>query len=103
MTPVRYHEAAEAELLMEIGYLEDRSRGLGRRFHEAVRQTEGLIASFPEAAEEIQPGIRKASLRSFRYPLVYSVESDGLLVLAVAHDSRRPGYWVARATPAGIE
>ena len=103
MTPVRYHEAAEAELLMEIGYLEDRSRGLGRRFHESIRQSEGRIASFPESAEEIQPGIRKVSLRSFRYSLVDSIESDGLLVLAVAHDSRRPGYWVGRATPAGIE
>jgi hypothetical protein len=32
VTLIRYHEAAEAELLEEIGYLELRAKGLGRRF-----------------------------------------------------------------------
>ncbi len=98
MTPVRYHEAAEEELLNEIGYLELRVSGLGRRFFAEVRRAEGLIAQFPESAEEIQPGIRKRILRKFRYSLVYSIEEDGSLILAVAHHSRRPGYWVGRAS-----
>ena len=32
MTPVTYHEAAEEELLNEIGYLELRGKGLGWLF-----------------------------------------------------------------------
>lgn len=96
MTPVRYHEAAEEELLNEIGYLELRAQGLGRRFFAEVRRAERLIAQFPESAEEIRPGIRKRLLRKFRYSLIYSVEQDGLLILAVAHQSRRPEYWVGR-------
>ena len=32
MTPITYHEGAETELLNEIGYLELRATGLGRRF-----------------------------------------------------------------------
>ena len=96
MTPVRYHEAAEEELLNEIGYLELRAPGLGRRFFAEVRRAERLIAQFPESAEEIRPGIRKRLLRKFRYSLIYSVEQDGLLILAVAHQSRRPEYWVGR-------
>lgn len=96
MTPVRYHEAAEEELLNEIGYLELRAHGLGRRFFAEVRRAERLIAEFPESAEEIRPGIRKRLLRKFRYSLIYSVEQDGVLILAVAHQSRRPEYWVGR-------
>jgi len=96
VTPVRYHEAAEEELLNEIGYLELRGKGLGRRFFAEVRRAEGLIAQFPEAAEEIRPGIRKRILRKFRYSLIYSIETDSLLILAVAHHNRRPGYWVGR-------
>jgi len=38
VTPVRYHEAAEEELLHEIGYLELRAEGLGRRFFAEVRE-----------------------------------------------------------------
>ena len=38
MIPVRYLEAAEQELLNEIGYLELRAKGLGRRFHAVIPQ-----------------------------------------------------------------
>ena len=96
MTPIRYHEAAEAELLDEIGYLELRAKGLGRRFFTEVRRTEGVIARFPESGEEIRPGIRKTLVRKFRHSLIYTIESDGLLILAVAHQSRRAGYWIGR-------
>ena len=96
MTPIKYHEAAEVELLNEIGYLELRGKGLGRRFYAEVRLAERLIAQFPESAEEIRPGIRKRLLRKFRHSFIYSIEQNGLLILAVAHQSRRPEYWVGR-------
>lgn len=96
MIPITYHEAAETELLNEIGYLELRAPGLGRRFYVEVRRAERLIAQFPESAEEIRPGIRKRILRKFRYSLIYSREADSVLILAVAHHSRRPEYWVGR-------
>lgn len=103
MTPVKYYEAAEAELLSEIGYLELQVKGLGRRFYEEVLRAERLIAQFPESAEEIRPGIRRRLLRQFRYSLIYSREKDSLLILAVAHHSRRPGYWVGRVRGAHEE
>ena len=98
MTPVRYHEAAEEELLHEIGYLELRAEGLGRRFFAEVWRAEKLISQFPDSAEEIRPGIRRCILRKFQYSLIYSNEKDGLLILAVAHHSRRPSYWIGRVS-----
>jgi plasmid stabilization system protein ParE len=95
--PVRYHEAAEEELLREIAYLELRASGLGRRFLAEVQRAEKLITQFPQSAEEIRPGIRKRALRQFRYSLIYSTEGENILILAVAHHSRRPTYWVTRA------
>ena len=62
---VRYHEAADEELLSEIGYLELRARGLGQRFVDEVKRAESHIDEFPGAAEEIRPGIRKRLLRTF--------------------------------------
>lgn len=96
MTPIRYHEAAETELLDEIGYLELRSKGLGRRFFAEIVRVESIIAQFPESGEEISPGIRETMVRKFRHSLVYAVEKEGLLILAVAHHARRPGYWIGR-------
>src|SRR5438445_249690 len=62
---VKYHEAAKDEFLTEVGYLELRASGLGRRFLAEVRRAEDLIAQFPESAPEILPGIRKRVLRKF--------------------------------------
>lgn len=96
---VKYHEAAEEELLREIGYLEQRANGLGRRFFAEVQRAEDLVVQFPKSAVEILPDIRRCVLRKFRYSLIYTMEKDGLLILAVAHHSRRPGYWVGRVSP----
>lgn len=93
---VRYHEAAQQELLSEIGYLELCGEDLGRRFLREILRAETFLAQFPEASREILPGIRKCPVRKFRYSLIYSVEGDTVLILAVAHHSRRPGYWMAR-------
>lgn len=101
MISVRYHEAAEEELLNEIAYLEQRVAGLGRRFFADVRRTEKLIAEFLESGQVLSPGLRKRALRTFPFWLIYSIEKDHLLILAVAHQRHRPGYWVRRAEPSG--
>jgi plasmid stabilization system protein ParE len=62
--PVEYHEAAEEELLHEIGYLEQRAKGLGRQVFAEVQRAEDLIAQFPESAAEIMPGMRSSDTRS---------------------------------------
>lgn len=35
-------------------------------------------------------------MRKFRHYLIYAIEKDGLIILAVAHHSRRAGYWIGR-------
>ncbi len=97
MTSVRYHEAAEEELLEAIGYLELQVKGLGRRFLTEAQRAENLLEEFPDAGEEVRPGIRRRILRKFPSGLICSREGDGALILAVAHLSRRPEYWVGRA------
>ena len=72
----------------------------GDVFFAEVQRTEKLISQFPESAEEIRPNIRKRALQKFRYSLIYSIDTEGLLVLAIAHHSRRPNYWVGRTVGA---
>jgi plasmid stabilization system protein ParE len=85
-------------LLNEIGYLELelRAAGPGRRFFGEVQRAENLISQFPELAPEISAGVRKRLLRKFGYSLIYTIEKDRVLILAVAHYRRRPGYWIGR-------
>jgi toxin ParE1/3/4 len=39
---------------------------------------------------------RKFLLRQFPYTLVYRVQGEVITVIAVAHQSRQPGYWAKR-------
>jgi len=39
---------------------------------------------------------RRALLRRFPYMVVFEVVEDRIVVWAVAHTKRRPGYWLAR-------
>jgi len=41
-------------------------------------------------------GRRRYTMRHFPYSLVYTISGDEIRILAVAHHSRRPGYWAAR-------
>lgn len=50
----------------------------------------------PQAWTEIEPGVRRVVLRRFPYALIYAVKPQEILVLAVAHHSREPGYWHGR-------
>jgi toxin ParE1/3/4 len=96
VTSIRYHQAAGDEVLTEVGYLENQAAGLGRLLLSEIRRAERILSRFPQAAQEIEPGIRRYVLPKFRYSLIYSIEEAGVLILALAHHSRRPGYWVGR-------
>ena len=39
---------------------------------------------------------RKLTMRKFPYTLIYRVEGDVVTVVALAHQSREPRYWVGR-------
>lgn len=47
----------------------------------------------PEDGVPVSGALRRFLLRRFPYYLLYRVEEDWILVLAVGHHSRRPGYW----------
>jgi len=52
-----------------------------------------LIGEHPEAWSVIEPDIRRFALQDFPYGIIYIVEDPTIRVVAIAHTSRRPGYW----------
>lgn len=63
------------------------------RFLDEVEQAKRSIAERPRAWTEIEPGVRQKVLHRFPFALIYEIDADEIRVLAVAHHSRRPGYW----------
>ncbi len=65
-------------------------------FADELDQALDLLNRFPELGRAIRRNTRTLPLHSFPYSLIYRVQVDVIRVIAVAHHSRRPGYWVGR-------
>lgn len=90
-SPEAKREFEEAE-----GYYEQQQPGLGSRFRAEVRAALPLVWAWPLACPVESGEIRRLTLSRFPYKLLYSVESDHVYVIAVAHQHRRPDYWTGR-------
>jgi plasmid stabilization system protein ParE len=96
MMRVIFTRVARQELEDAVRFYEFEYSGLGRRFKEEVRKAALRVAEYPNAWSIERGEIRKCLLHRFPYKLLYSVEEDHILVIAVAHQHRKPDYWVDR-------
>lgn len=87
---------AQQELQDAIAYYELEFAGLGKRFKAEVKNAALRIAEYPDAWSVERGEIRKCLLHKFPYKLLYSIETDHIIVLAVAHQHRKPFYWAER-------
>ena len=96
---VRFSTLAQQELDDAVLYLGLEFEGLGERFRSEVKTAVLRIARYPLAWSVERDEIRKCLLHKFPYKLLYSIESDHIFIIAVAHQHRRPDYWVERLDP----
>ena len=97
---VRISEEADAEMTEAARWYEMHRAGLGTEFLTALDDAVTRIAERPRLGSPV-PGIedqtvRRRAVHRFPYHVVYVELPDRLQVLAIAHDRRRPAYWVGR-------
>jgi len=94
---LEFHAEALAELQSATEYYESRQPGLGIRFLDLFSETLARIARDPRAWTPADHDIRRCLMRVFPFAVFYAIESDFVLILAIAHLAREPGYWKARS------
>jgi plasmid stabilization system protein ParE len=99
--PLRIDEEADAELLAAASWYELQRQGLGADFLAAVDDAVDLIVEQPgigssPPATDHSLGVRRVLVRTFPFAVVYVELSHETRILAFAHGSRRPGYWLHR-------
>lgn len=101
---LRIHRLAVAEIDREVDYYESRQPGLGTELEDEVDAALTLIVRFPKAAPQWRDRAdrRVAVLDRFPFTIPYQITAKDIVVLALAHTSRRPDYW-ARRSIAGAE
>ncbi len=65
-------------------------------FTEEIDSALNLLNQFAALGESTAHNTRSLPLHSFPYSLIYRLQDDTVRVIAVAHHSRRPGYWIDR-------
>jgi toxin ParE1/3/4 len=91
-----FHPKAEEEMNAEADYYDSKAEDLGSDFLEVVRRVAIDAAQNPDQGSTYSRHTRRRSLRPFPHWLVYIRAGDGNRVIAVAHPSRKPGYWTER-------
>ena len=92
-----FHPAAEAEFLESVGYYESKVPGLGAALIKEFEALAKLIGHSPKGWQvELEPDIRRAPLHRFPLSILYREKRGSFQILAVAHNRRRPQYWLGR-------
>ena len=93
MIGYRFLLPAEEEMTEASLFYEAATSGLGAGFLDEVGRVINILREYPELGHPVGRELRRALLHRFPFSLIYSVEVDAILIVAVAHQRRRPDYW----------
>jgi plasmid stabilization system protein ParE len=93
--PVRIAPPASDEFTEAIRWYERKRAGLGGEFYDAVGRATDLIREHPAIglSVEVPANHRQLMVDRFPFKVVYRERADDIYIVAIAHSSRRPGYW----------
>ena len=93
---IRYLKIAEIEFEDAVAWYLARSHGAARHFGREIKIVERLLLDHPRIGKCVEVDARSLCVNEFPYTVIYSIEKSEIVVVAVAHQSRNPGYWIDR-------
>jgi plasmid stabilization system protein ParE len=93
---VRLHPDARAELREARRWYYERSPLSATAFAHAVDNAVSRIVVAPAQYPSADHGTRKLVLQRFPFNIFYLLSESEIVIVAVAHQKRRPGYWSTR-------
>jgi len=91
--------SAQAEFKEAFDFYESRQPGLGDELTADFKSGVKEILRNPAIGRRLSGNVRRWPLHQFPYALIYQVRQDSVLIVAVAHFRRKPGYWRKRLAP----
>jgi toxin ParE2 len=93
---VRFLTLAQQEIDEAVVWFNEQVDGKGMDFLDELDRVVRLVKSYPFISTEIERDIRRCLFARFPYSLIYGVEQQAIVVIAVAHSRRTPRYWMDR-------
>lgn len=91
-----FHPDALAEYEAAALYYAERDPTVAQRFVATVEDAIDRILDSPTRWRVLDEDVRRCLTRVFPYGVLYTIEPEFVLVVAVMHCSREPGYWKRR-------
>jgi plasmid stabilization system protein ParE len=93
---VEYLNEALEEAEAAARWYAERSPSAASGFDAELAAAEIAVSEHPLAWPPFEHDTRRYLLRRFPFSVVYVLEPDRVVIVAVAHAHRRPGYWRVR-------
>jgi plasmid stabilization system protein ParE len=91
-----FHPEAALEFEEAVRFYKSRGRHLGGRFGAEIRLAIRRILATPERWRVLEDDVRRCRVKVFPYSVLYTIERDFILIVAIMHGKREPGYWKHR-------
>ncbi len=91
-----FHPEALKEYAQAVEYYLQKNSKIAQAFIDAIEETIYRIRETPTRYSIFDEDIRRCLTRKFPYSVLYTIEQDSIIILAVMHSSRKPGYWKNR-------
>ena len=77
-------------------YLLERDERLADEFQRQVSEALRALAETAHHHQAREDSIRRCPLKKFPHGVMYELQEDRVIVYAVAHPKREPGFWKKR-------
>lgn len=91
-----FHPAAESEFGAAVEFYDGCEEGLGDEFEQEIFATISRIIKYPDAWPPYTHRSRRCLCNRFPYSIVYRNTETEIVIYAVMHHKRKPGYWIDR-------
>lgn len=96
MKEILFLPPSDIELDDAIEYYNDQLPGLGVQFLKELMDAIEVIQKFPTAWKKVGEHTHKLLLKRFPYLVLYIPQEDKILITAIAHQHRKPDYYIDR-------
>ena len=93
-----FHPEALEEYRQATLWYAEREPQIALKFVTSVENAVGRIVEAPTRWRLVDEDVRRCLTRIFPFGILYTIEDDFLLIVAVMHFSREPEYWKSRIT-----
>lgn len=91
-----WHPEIQEEIDEGVDYYFKKEPGVEDEFIEALKAATRKLLKDPGFPRQFDPPYRRVVAERFPYQIIYRIEADTVRIIAVMHQSRKPGYWKGR-------